>query len=203
MCLRSRQARRLLRHGGGPLALGRYRGGRGGADGQRRSAPPGAARRAPGVGKTMVARRLVGLLRDAGVPFGGFVTDEIRVRGRREGFMVEAVWGDRGVLAHVAMLGPPRVGRYGVDLQAFERIALPALAVSKRGGVVVLDELGKMELASAAFRDAVSALWDRDVAVVATVQLHHHPFTDALKARPDMRVLRVTEQGRDALPERL
>src|SRR6266542_1310155 len=93
MCLRSRQARRLLRHGGGPLALGRYRGGRGGADGQRRSAPPGAARRAPGVGKTMVARRLVGLLRDAGVPFGGFVTDEIRVRGRREGFMVEAVWG--------------------------------------------------------------------------------------------------------------
>ena len=41
----------------------------------------------------MVARRLVVLLRDAGVPFGGFVTDEIRVRGRREGFMVEAVWG--------------------------------------------------------------------------------------------------------------
>ena len=47
----------------------------------------------PGVGKTTVARRLVGLLRDAGVPLGGFVTDEIRVRGRREGFMVEAVWG--------------------------------------------------------------------------------------------------------------
>src|SRR6266536_3573188 len=93
MCLRSRQARRLLRHGGGPLALGRYRGGRGGADGQRRSAQ-GAARRAPGVGKTMVARRLVGLLRDAGVPFGGFVTDEIRVRGRREGFMVEVVWAE-------------------------------------------------------------------------------------------------------------
>src|SRR6266540_2836238 len=88
MCLRSRQARRLLRHGGGPLALGRYRGGRGGADGQRRSAQ-GAARRAPGVGKTMVARRLVGLLRDAGVPFGGFVTDEIRVRGRWVGAPLE------------------------------------------------------------------------------------------------------------------
>jgi nucleoside-triphosphatase len=157
----------------------------------------------PGIGKTTVARWLVALLRDAGVPLGGFVTDEIRVRGRREGFMVEAVSGDCGVLAHVAMPGPPRVGRYGVDLQAFERIALPALVAPKRGGVVVVDELGKMELASAAFREAVSVLWDRDVAVVATVQLHHHPFTDALKARPDVCLLRVTEQGRDALPERL
>jgi len=47
----------------------------------------------PGVGKTTVARRLVGLLRDSGVPLGGFITHEIRVRGRREGCMVEAVWG--------------------------------------------------------------------------------------------------------------
>ncbi len=69
--------------------------------------------------------------------------------------MVETLSGDRGVLAHVALPGPPRVGRYGVDLQAFERIALPALAASQPGGVVVVDELGKMELASAAFRDVV------------------------------------------------
>jgi nucleoside-triphosphatase len=155
----------------------------------------------PGVGKTTVTRRLIALLRDAGVPLAGFVTDEIRVRGRREGFAVEAVLGDRGVLAHVELPGPPRVGRYGVDLQAFERIALPALAVPQPGGVIVLDELGRMELASAAFRDAVSVLWDRDVAVVATVQLHRHPFTDALKRRPDVQVLRVTEHSRDALPE--
>jgi nucleoside-triphosphatase len=157
----------------------------------------------PGIGKTTVMRRLVALLRDAGVRLGGFVTGEIRVRGRREGFMVEAVSGDRGVLAHVELPGPPRVGRDGVDLQAFERTALPALAAPQSGGVVVVDELGKMELASAPFRDAVSVLWDRDVAVVATVQLRHHPFTDALKQRPEVQVLRVTEHDRDALPDRL
>jgi nucleoside-triphosphatase len=157
----------------------------------------------PGIGKTTVTRRLIALLRDARVPLGGFVTDELRVGGRREGFMVEAVSGDRGVLAHLELPGPPRVGRYGVDLQAFERIALPTLAVPQPGRVVVVDELGKMELASAAFRDAVSVLLERDVAVVATVQLHHHPFTDALKRRPDIQVLRVTEHSRDALPELL
>jgi nucleoside-triphosphatase len=157
----------------------------------------------PGIGKTTVTRRLIGLLRDAGVPLGGFVTEEIRARGHRAGFAVEAVSGDRGILARVELPGPPRVGRYGVDLQAFEQVALSALAATQPGGVVVVDELGKMELASTTFREAVSGLWDREVAVVATVQLHHHPFTDALKRRPDVQVLRVTEHTRDALPERL
>ena len=49
----------------------------------------------------------------------------------------------------------------------------------------------------------MSDLLDQQVAVVATVHVHRHPFTDALKRRPDLRVIRVTERNRDALPERL
>jgi nucleoside-triphosphatase len=158
----------------------------------------------PGIGKTTVARRLLTLLQEAGVPVAGFTTGELRTGGRREGFVVEAVSGAREVLAHIGLLGPPRVGRYGVDLAALERVALPALGEPGRGGVVVVvDELGRMELASAAFRAAVVELLGRDVAVVATVQGARHRFTDALKRRPDIRVIRVTEATRDALPERL
>ena len=79
--------------------------------------------------------------------------------------MVEAASGAREVLAHVGLPGPPPVGRYGVDLAAFDRVALPALHTPAIGGVVVVDELGKMELASAAFRAAVLELFGRDVAV--------------------------------------
>jgi nucleoside-triphosphatase len=95
------------------------------------------------------------------------------------------------------------VGRYGVDLAAFDRVALPALGIPRTGGGVVVDELGKMELASAAFRTAVLELLERDVAVVATVQRAHDRFTDALRRRPGVRVVRVTEATRDALPEQL
>jgi nucleoside-triphosphatase len=157
----------------------------------------------PGVGKTTVARRLLHLLQEAGLPVGGFTTAELRTAGRREGFLVEAASGAREVLAHIRLPGPPRVGRYGVDLAAFERVALPALRAPRTGGVVVVDELGKMELASASFRDEVTQLLERDVAVVATVHQAHDRFTEALRRRPDIRVVRVTEATRDALPEQL
>ena len=45
----------------------------------------------------------------------------------------------------------------------------------------------EMELVSAAFRDVVTDLLGRDVALVATVQTARHPFTDALKQRPEVR----------------
>jgi nucleoside-triphosphatase len=69
--------------------------------------------------------------------------------------------------------------------------------------VAIIDELGKMELASDAFRDAVSALLGRPVPVVATVQSASHPFTNALKRRPDIETLRVTTTNRNGLPQLL
>ena len=99
------------------------------------------------------------------------------------GFAIEAVHAERAVLAHADLPGPPRVGRYGVDLEALERIALPALKTG--GGVVVIDELGKMELASARFRQAASELLSGKADVVATVHAFRHPFTDELKGRQE------------------
>jgi nucleoside-triphosphatase len=157
----------------------------------------------PAVGKTTVARRLAELLREAGVPLAGFVTEEIRERGRRVGFAIETFNGGHAILAHVDLSGPPRVGRYGVDVPAFERLALSELASLHASGVVLIDELGKMELASEPFRAAVSSLLEEPVALVATVQLARNAFTDALKRRPDVELVRVAAGSRDELPGQL
>ena len=156
----------------------------------------------PGAGKTTAFRRLAALLREAGIPAAGFTTEELREGGRRVGFAVESLEGDRAVLAHLDLPGPPRVGRYGVDLEAFERIALPALGPPE-GGVVLIDELGKMELASQPFRDALGELLDRPVALVASVHTARHPFTDRLKGRGDVELIRLTAGNRDELPTAL
>lgn len=157
----------------------------------------------PGSGKTTVAQRLADLLRKEGLRVGGFVTEELRERGRRVGFAIETFDGDRATLAHISLPGPPRVSRYGVDLDAFERVALPALEAAKRADVVVLDELGKMELASDPFCDAVAELFDSALPLVATIHVFRHPFTDALKRRDEVERVRVSQKTRDALPREL
>jgi nucleoside-triphosphatase len=137
------------------------------------------------------------------VQLAGFVTAELREGPRRVGFAVETFGGERATLAHVSLPGPPRVSRYGVDLEAFERLVLPELERAQGADVVVLDELGKMELASERFCDAVLRLFDQGPPLVATVHVFRHPFTDALKERADVQCLRVTSKSRDALPGEL
>ena len=158
----------------------------------------------PGAGKTTAIGRLADLLREAGIPLSGFLTRELRESGRRVGFEIETFEGERGLLAHVDIKGPPRVSRYGVDLEAFERLALEALAPpGKKNGVVLIDELGKMELASERFAEAVKAAFDRPAPIVATVHTARHPFTDELKRRPGVETLELTKANRDRLPEEL
>jgi nucleoside-triphosphatase len=157
----------------------------------------------PGVGKTTVARRVVTLLHARDLAVTGFTTKEIRRGARRQGFAVETIDGQRGILAHVELPGPPRVGRYGVDLAAFERVALPVLEEAPLSGVVVIDELGKMELASAPFRTAVSRLFEQEVPLVATVHVFKDDLTDALKRRRDVEVVKVSASNRESLPQEI
>ncbi|WP_369142076.1 nucleoside-triphosphatase [Streptomyces sp. R44] len=156
----------------------------------------------PGSGKTTALRRLAALLPTR--PATGFTTEEIRQSGARVGFALETLEGRRAVLAHVDLPGPPRVGKYGVDLSVMERLALPALRPTESGArLVLIDELGRMELACPAFRDAVDALFVAEVDVVATVHVHRDPFTDALRRRADIEVVPLTAANRDALPGEL
>ena len=154
----------------------------------------------PGAGKTTAIDRLSQRLADADISLSGFLTKELRQGHSRVGFEIETFAGERGVLAHVRLTGPPRVGRYGVDLETFERLALPAVGRPRKECVVLIDELGKMELASKRFQEAVVRLFAQPVPIVASIQMSRHPITDALKRRTDVEKLRLTAGNRDRLP---
>lgn len=152
-----------------------------------------------------LVRRLVETLRVAEVPVRGFITDEVREDGTRVGFMVHEIDGPGAVLAHVDRNSGPRVGRYRVDIAAFERIALPAIehALSTPDAIVILDEIGPMELLSQPFVTRLDALFTTDIPLVATVHQRPHPVTDALKALPYVETVTVTMANRDRLPDEL
>ncbi len=149
----------------------------------------------PGCGKTTLVRRAVAEL---GVPAAGFYTEEIRSAGRREGFALVTLDGRRATLASTRIRSPNRVSRYGVDVQALERVGLPVLEEATSGAkLLVVDEIGKMELFSSRFREAVQRALDAGGPVLATIMLSHHPFADALKARHDVRLVHLTPDNRE------
>lgn len=86
----------------------------------------------PGIGKTTLAQKLINILKDKGVKTSGFYTEEVRKNRAREGFDVVTLDGQRGRLARDQSLlqGPVKykVGKYGVLIQEFEKIAVPSLA---------------------------------------------------------------------------
>ena len=155
----------------------------------------------PGCGKTTVVERVVAMLPSEAA--GGFLTRELREGRRRVGFEVRTLDGERAVLAHVGLRSRFRVGRYGVDLASFERVGVAALERAIAAGrLIVVDEIGKMELFSERFRRAVLAALEAALPVLATIALRSHPWCDAVKARPDVELWEVTPENRDELPDR-
>ena len=153
----------------------------------------------PGIGKTTVIRRLAELF--PGRVIAGFYTDEIRVAGQRQGFRVTAFSGATDILAHTRTHSPHHVGRYGVDVDAFEQIALTELV--RPADVLLLDEIGKMECFSPSFVHAVRDALEGSTPLVATVALSGSGFIAEVKDRPDIELRQVTAQNRDKLPAQL
>ncbi len=155
----------------------------------------------PRVGKTTVIQRVVEKLPGRG---GGFYTEEIREGGRRRGFRIVTLDGQEGLLAHVDIKGPRRVSRYGVALDDLEAVGVTALRRAiLQCDFVIIDEIGKMELFSPAFKEAVLAAIESDKLVLGTIMRGRHPWADAIKVDPRVTLVEVTEANRDGLVQRI
>ena len=156
----------------------------------------------PGVGKTTLVVRIVERLRDS-LHFAGFTTAEVRdPKGDRVGFDIVTVNGNRGELARIGFKGRVRVGRYGVSLEKLEQLTLPELAC-RNVDLIVIDEIGKMECSSGRFRRAVEDALDAPVNVLATLGVSRLPFFQAMRDRPDVELITLTERNRDTLVDEL
>lgn len=157
----------------------------------------------PGVGKTTVIKAVAAVL---GKRAGGFYTEEIRDPGGRKGFRLVTLDGQEAVMAHVDLCGRgrPRVSRYGVDVEVIERVGVTALRRAMQAGrIVVVDEIGKMELLCRPFQDVVLEAMGGPHVVVATVMARPTPWVDELKAKSNATTWEVTAENRGAMVERV
>jgi len=156
----------------------------------------------PGIGKTTVVRRFVAL--HSAKRFSGFYTDELREQGRRTGFRIITLDGAKGILAHQQVKSRFRVGKYGVNIEEFETLALPRLdARIANLDLFIIDEIGKMECFSQLFITGVRSLLDSPTPVLATVAQKGAGFISEVRSRSDITLIQITAQNRDMLPQQL
>jgi len=155
----------------------------------------------PGCGKTTLIKQII---EELGLDAGGFYTLEIRRGGKREGFKIITLDGKEGLLAHVNIRSPYRVSKYGVDIKNLEEIGVKSiLDALEKNKVIVIDEIGKMELFSEQFRNAVLAALDSQSKVLATIMLAANPFADEIKKRQDVKLFYLTPENRKKVKEEI
>jgi len=155
----------------------------------------------PGTGKTSLIKQAVAGMKGKA---GGFYTEEVRSLGVRRGFRLVTLDGRSAILAHVDIRSPYRVSKYGVDIDSLDRVGVSALRqAAKECYLIVIDEIGKMELFSANFRETVSQILDSDKRVLGTIMLYPNPWADEIKHRPQVNLITVTRDNHQRVLEEL
>ncbi|CAH1962291.1 unnamed protein product [Acanthoscelides obtectus] len=161
----------------------------------------------PGVGKTTLIKKIAEKLISEGITCKGFYTEEIRQNNSRIGFDIVTLAGNRAPLARKSSSTSderlPRVGQYVVYINEFEKLALPVVGNTSSNGLLVIDEIGKMELFSKKFKTAVTTVMKtRNLNVMATVpEKSNILLITQLKEDKDIELITVTPTNRNSLEE--
>ena len=156
----------------------------------------------PGCGKTTAVKEIISHL--SGVRAAGFYTEEIRVGGVRKGFKWRRLDGAEGVLAHVAIKSRARVGKYGVDIEGFERDVVEVIErLEGDAEVFIIDEIGKMECLSGRFVEIVRGLLESEASIVATVAKKGGGFVAEVKEWTGVRVVELTRTNQEGIVDEI
>ena len=161
---------------------------------------------APGVGKTTVLTKIVDALKTKGVRVGGIVTREVRKSNVRVGFeILDLTDNKHGWLAHVNGQSGPQVGKYHVNLNDLDNIGAAAIMQAlEKCDVIVIDEIGPMELFSQKFKQVVTqALESKKVMLMVVHGKAKDPLVTQVKRRVDAEIFNVTFSNRENLTEQL
>lgn len=155
----------------------------------------------PGIGKTTLIKRLVYEL--ARYHPRGFYTEEIRQEDERKGFQLAALDGRKSMFAHVFIDSPYHVGKYRVDVTAFDSF-LDSLGLTEPGeGIIVIDEIGKMECLSVKFVRTIQELLDSKNIVIATIAHTDGGIKGKIKEREDVQLFRMNLENRDSIKDEI
>ena len=168
----------------------------------------------PNVGKTATLAAICRKLERDDFVVGGMITRAYRPPpgDERVGFYVEN-WetGEKEVFSSKEFNTKYKTetddGVYFVDLEPLDRIGVKAIRDSiedEEVDIIIIDEVGKMEMHSEAFNSAVKAALDCPKPIIMTLhKKSRNPLLQDLRRRDDVRILEVTAVNKNLLPYKI
>lgn len=150
----------------------------------------------PRTGKTTIIQKVISHLTQC----TGFYTEETKEQSTRVGFRLVTLDNRECILSHKRIKSPYRVGKYRIDCNCIEAGVQAIQQGIKQHSTIIIDEIGKMELFSQSFKQAVLNALDSASPVLGTILVRPHPFCDSIKQRSDVTIIEVTMENRDNLP---
>lgn len=155
-----------------------------------------------GVGKTEVLKKVIEILEKEGHVVGGIITEK-EYEGKEPIGLRVIDWHSKNsiIFAHKSINSRIRVGKFGVDIKAFDQIAIPALQWAKDNAeIIVIDEIGKVEQESKQYTELVKEILDMDKMLIVTIHKKgRNPLLQEVKKRDDMRNLEINPINRNVL----
>ncbi len=151
----------------------------------------------PGIGKTTLIKKLALCfdLKD----ICGFYTEEIREKNERVGFKIITLNNGEGILAHINFPSPYKISKYYVNIQRFEKLIIPELNLVNKRKIILIDEIGKMELFSKNFKEKIVEIFQLNKIIIATIPISKIEFIENLKASPKVKIYETTFENRNQL----
>jgi len=141
-------------------------------------------------------------LKNRGYEIGGMISRDVREGGVRVGFeIMDFSTGQRGWLAHINQPTGPKISKYRVNLTDLDAIGVSSILDAVRNAdVIIVDEIGPMELFSSAFRDAVVEAVESNKPVLGTIHFGlRNPLVNSIRKREDAEIFEVTYENRETL----
>lgn len=149
----------------------------------------------PGTGKTTVIQSLIRHHKNAFWVISAEIPDN---EGRRIGFSAETSTGVSGIFAHKHTVeSPVQIGDYKVDVRLLDRLfTAPIQAATQTGQLLIIDEIGRMQMLSSDFEHTIRQLFTGNCSVVATIR-YGDQWTKEFTDRRDTLTLVLTHENRD------
>ena len=159
----------------------------------------------PGVGKTTLLKEIISGLLKKKFRLDGFYTEEIRKNQKRVGFRIMNIQGqEEGILSHRRLTSRYRIEKYRVDVSKMDEIVekISRSLKSEKIDVLIIDEIGPMELYSENFKGfIINMLKKNNPSVIGTIKEKCLHLLEEWGVSDMVEIKKITERERKAFDE--